>query len=521
MSQSAYRNWVTKNIGTAVRDAINKANRDALTGKKDKKITRQIRDKSKFVFDNTILDLSRAQLLGIDINTKERTNLPPSEIKLLYQNLRKLDNVIRTTPGVSYINMKDEPTKARTLRILFTGRSLGAKTSWQSSQAFIKLLLGQETVLQWQDPSLAKKNAPLDYSGLGLQQSGLIGKVDAGHIQGSVTQLAGAIPIHGIVKQETAKTIPEPLPVAEKINLVKNTLAYVAPNIADNFINKLLKDVNSSLSKAVKVSVTAEQDLKSGLIDSILLKQQVTIELKKRNLAGGQILRQQATEVLHTYRDIIDAHADDLVDAIEEEITKFLKSKDARLSTLQISSPTVMDNVKKSIIELWESSHGKTKRRKSKSTAAVKPGKTKAQGKYKSGKKTNVNKVQQLPVDVASFTEQAVGGLNLQNIMRIVNERLHDKIQQNMGKGKARRLNYRTGRFARSAELKELKPTRTGALDTAITYMRRPYDIFLDDGGKAPWKNGYRDPKKLIDKSIRQILREELRHEFRLNSRLV
>jgi hypothetical protein len=88
-----------------------------------------------------------------------------------------------------------------------------------------------------------------------------------------------------------------------------------------------------------------------------------------------------------------------------------------------------------------------------------------------------------------------------------------------MGQGSApKRLNWRTGRFARSAELLALLPTRGKAIEATITYLRNPYDVFLP-GGKL--HNDLRDPEKLIGKSIRQILSEQFGVTSTIRTRLV
>lgn len=91
--------------------------------------------------------------------------------------------------------------------------------------------------------------------------------------------------------------------------------------------------------------------------------------------------------------------------------------------------------------------------------------------------------------------------VSLQNLL---NAGLHDQIQKNMGKGRARTvLNYRTGRLARSATVKSIIRTRDDQLSVFYTYMRYPYGTF-EPGGRQGFPVS-RDPKLLISKSIREI----------------
>lgn len=97
---------------------------------------------------------------------------------------------------------------------------------------------------------------------------------------------------------------------------------------------------------------------------------------------------------------------------------------------------------------------------------------------------------------------------NLMQLVTFLNEKLHDKIRQNMGKGGSRStLNYRTGRFARSAKIQALFPAREqGAIIAKVKYMRRPYGVFELGGKLNPPK--MRDPAGIFGRSIRQILQE-------------
>lgn len=94
--------------------------------------------------------------------------------------------------------------------------------------------------------------------------------------------------------------------------------------------------------------------------------------------------------------------------------------------------------------------------------------------------------------------------LSLFSLQDLLNKRLADQIQRNMGKGGAKAiLNYRTGRFAESATVTRLTRTKEGAISAFYTYMHYPYQTF-----EPGFKQGLpisRDPRLLIGKSIRQL----------------
>ena len=100
--------------------------------------------------------------------------------------------------------------------------------------------------------------------------------------------------------------------------------------------------------------------------------------------------------------------------------------------------------------------------------------------------------------------------MSLTSMTAIINEHLPMYLQANMGKGAANQvLNWRSGRFGQSAQLKaliEVKGSRGLMIQGLVSYMRHPYDVFRP--GHKMYKPG-RDPKVLIDKSIRQIMRDK------------
>lgn len=97
---------------------------------------------------------------------------------------------------------------------------------------------------------------------------------------------------------------------------------------------------------------------------------------------------------------------------------------------------------------------------------------------------------------------------DLTSLINFLNQKLHDKIKDNMGKGGAKQvLNYRTGRFARSAKIQTLYPLQEkGAIGAQVRYMRQPYAVFEPKGRLH--KPG-RDPHRIFGRSIRQLLQEE------------
>lgn len=91
------------------------------------------------------------------------------------------------------------------------------------------------------------------------------------------------------------------------------------------------------------------------------------------------------------------------------------------------------------------------------------------------------------------------------SIMALINKKLPNVLEKNMNYP---RLENRSGRFLKSVRLTDVSQTRQGFMSFGYTYERDPYQVFEVGIGKAPWATTDRDPRKLIDASIREIAAE-------------
>lgn len=96
-------------------------------------------------------------------------------------------------------------------------------------------------------------------------------------------------------------------------------------------------------------------------------------------------------------------------------------------------------------------------------------------------------------------------GLDL-SLISLLNAKLPPEVRNNMGQNGA--LVNRTGRFSESAKIIGVEKTNQGFPRLLYTYQRAPYDVFDPVIGKLPWATLGRDPKKLINKSIRSIAKD-------------
>lgn len=101
------------------------------------------------------------------------------------------------------------------------------------------------------------------------------------------------------------------------------------------------------------------------------------------------------------------------------------------------------------------------------------------------------------------------------NLVNIINLLLTDTVRKNMG---TPRLNWRTGRFARSATVLETKFSKDGYLNLYYTYMTYPYQTF--EPGFAQGSNT-RDPRVVIGESIKEIASTIVLNKLRVIRRVL
>lgn len=132
-------------------------------------------------------------------------------------------------------------------------------------------------------------------------------------------------------------------------------------------------------------------------------------------------------------------------------------------------------------------------------TKNTKPSKTTGQVEKKVKTVKVTNKIGPL-VGPAKESLTGVSSLNLRNLIPMLNERLPNVVRSHMGQ--SGRLVNRTGRFAESAEIIDIGDNAV----VTYSYMRNPYQVFE--------QNNERDPRPLIEQSIREIAAGLIREKF-------
>ena len=92
-------------------------------------------------------------------------------------------------------------------------------------------------------------------------------------------------------------------------------------------------------------------------------------------------------------------------------------------------------------------------------------------------------------------------GASLYNVMSMISQKLPETVRKNMGEP---RLENQTGRFANSVKMTDVIQTPQGYPSFGYTYAKEPYQVY-ETGSSGNWATPERDPRKLIDASIREI----------------
>ncbi len=92
-------------------------------------------------------------------------------------------------------------------------------------------------------------------------------------------------------------------------------------------------------------------------------------------------------------------------------------------------------------------------------------------------------------------------GASLYTVMAMISEKLPQTVRKNMG---APRLENQTGRFANSVKMTDVIQTPQGYPSFGYTYAKEPYQVY-ETGSSGNWTTPERDPRRLIDASIREI----------------
>lgn len=269
-------------------------------------------------------------------------------------------------------------------------------------------------------------------------------------------------------------------------------------SVAEQRASRYLKSIDIKVSNLSKVGDSIEEHPLARLQATISSNPMASDILKqgKITVVGVKEQGQKSNQA----QSVIERK---LISFIRKEIEQSLKKEDW---THFKSSPSAVD-ILVGKIHLSAKKAGAKKYDK-KALDNLKNSYAKAEGTFK-GKKTkstskdsNSVKVQK-SIPARDKTEK--GKFNWASLINILNHKLPGVVMNNMI---SPALVNRTGKFANSVSVVNIETTKQQFPSIVYTYERDPYDVFDRSVGRSPWNTPNRDPKILIDKSIREIVRD-------------
>ena len=238
-------------------------------------------------------------------------------------------------------------------------------------------------------------------------------------------------------------------------------------------LNYLLNKVYeaSSRKRDISVDYKADIDILTG-VSGVL---EVEYELIGLNQEKGKI----AAFLGELFKDLIQEEG--------KRIEKFFENID--ITGLK-GSPTLEEDILDAVTEAIDP---KKKKKKRKRGSSAKNSIAKAASTRVTKKKLKRVRSSNIKKGVSSSPLRLIG---------VINKELPNTVRKNMQEPG---LQSRTGRFAESVKLTDVVQTPQGFPSFGYTYQKNPYQVFEMGRGQAPWASPERDPRKVIDRSIREI----------------
>ena len=223
---------------------------------------------------------------------------------------------------------------------------------------------------------------------------------------------------------------------------------------------------------SVKGSITKDVNILKGTEGSISLE----IENKGLNQLKGRL----AARMGLVFKQVVEGNLGSFEKLFE----------DVDITNIQ-GSPTIREDVTEGLVEVIDPKR-KIRRRKSTDNSKVHKGGAPA-GKLKRPKKKKIRKP-----NLQVSRQKGPGSAPLA-LLGILNQQLPERVRRNMN---SPRLVNRTGRFAGSVKITDMSVTAQGFPSIGYTYQREIYETF-ELGNRQGSVD--RDPRRLIDQSIREI----------------
>ena len=288
----------------------------------------------------------------------------------------------------------------------------------------------------------------------------------------------------------------------KKAAVVENILARMGDKLPKHIkdpIEKLRKDLNQEFPLIAKHGITLDMH-KGTLVGKVI------IEGEWQSWSKNQQSFQRAEDKSGKSRKIIEAKmqkllADSLASADINNMTEGDYSEPfmVKLGNMITQQASIKRLEKKGF------AHNLSRY---KSTPKSKP-----EDKTESGWKRKTKRIEKKPANsLAGMSFKSSSGAGRRGttetpqstapLMALLQAKLPAVVAQNMGPPG---LQNQTGRFASSVRVTDVIRTPKGYPSVGYTYQKNPYQVFEMGRGDPRWATSQRDPRKLIDASLREI----------------
>jgi len=269
--------------------------------------------------------------------------------------------------------------------------------------------------------------------------------------------------------------------------------AGVFEKFLDSKTVKIMSEMDKTVDRFSEQELSKlQKDLKKHEIDLSLQKLDdkdmiiIKIESSSENRSRGQKSGLRSKKLRRQVRAFLNR--EDLSDLEGSDSLKEKKNKKLRKVTTDPFKKLANKNVK---VRSGDLKAKKSSKKPVKKSASMKVKTKRTKSKTRVSTNTRRRKSNK-PTSPASNMLQMIG---------LINKELPATVRKNMV---APRLQNQTGRFANSVKVTEVIQTPQGFPSVGYTYQRRPYEVF-EEGSSGSWADGNRDPRDLIDGSIREI----------------
>lgn len=422
----------------------------------------------------------------LDRDTRKRVETQSGQL-LLLNDITAFKKVIETTLGI------EVPTKE-----LEIARQAGIKKARELHDAFTKNA-GKNRL-----KALERKFPDIDFKGQGLnigENAFLVAsfKSSISIVRDAILRsLEKNLKIDASSKKELQGLVQKGH--GEEGLAVSQIQIGTALGLAEN------KDIRNLLVSNLESYIQEANIVDSNKKKHISVLRDISVNYNKLITKSGNLKADYFSII--TFQSQEDNQADKV---LEQELVrllrKFIKSEGFDKVLVEMKgSPSIVDQIESHLLDQLTPKSKKVKvKRKKRVSQKVSGSVTEKNKNYKESKRKVVKKakksVKRGKIKTKTTRNEA---LSVKEIIPFINAQLAETVEANMG---SPALNYRTGRFAESARVVRATETAKGYPSLEYTYQLYPYQFFESSSG-SKWASIDRDPRTLIDRSIREIAQE-------------